>query len=235
MRLPSQRFLVPLIAFPALALGALGCGREDAPDLINGKTNFIQKCASCHTLARANASGVQGPNLDQAFGPARRKGLGEQTVQGVVQQQIVEVRRTSIMPANLVTGADKHDVAAYVAAVAGQPGKDTGELASAGAPDVSNKVITEKSGKLTIDADPSGALSFTAGKANAQAGQLTFIMKNPASIQHNIAIQGGKAGPVVGQGGTSQFSQAVKPGKYTFLCTVPGHADGGMKGELTVK
>jgi uncharacterized cupredoxin-like copper-binding protein len=27
----------------------------------------------------------------------------------------------------------------------------------------------------------------------------------------------------------------LKPGTYTFLCTVPGHAAGGMKGTLTVK
>ena len=224
-----------MIAVPALALAGLGCGRNDAPDLVNGKTKFIQKCASCHVLARANASGVVGPNLDQAFGPARREGFGKQSVEGVVHEQIALVRRRSVMPPNLVTGADRRDVAAYVAAVAGQPGKDQGELASAGAPDVSNKVINEKNGQLVIDADPSGALSFTAGKANAQAGKLTFIMKNPASIQHNIAIAGGTAGPVVGQGGTSQFSQDVKAGKYEFLCTVPGHADGGMKGTLTVK
>ena len=235
MRLPRQRFLAPLIALPVLALGALGCGREEAPDLINGKTKFVQKCASCHVLARANASGVQGPNLDQAFGPARSDGFGEQTVQGVVQEQIALVRRNSTMPANLVTGADKKDVAAYVAAVAGQPGEDTGELASAGAPDVSNKVVDAKDGKLQIDADPSGALAFTAGKANAPAGSVMFAMENPASIQHNIALQGGATGPVVGQGGTSEFTEKVKPGKYTYLCTVPGHADGGMKGELTVK
>jgi plastocyanin len=224
-----------MIAVPALALGGLGCGRGDAPDLINGKTKFIQKCASCHVLARANASGVVGPNLDEAFGPSRREGFGERTVEGVVQEQIALVRRRSVMPPNLVTGADSRDVAGYVAAVAGQRGKDSGELASAGAPDVSNKVVNEKNGQLQINADPSGALAFTAGKANAKAGTLKFVMENPASIQHNIALAGGSAGPVVGQGGTSQFSQAVKPGKYEFLCTVPGHADGGMKGTLTVK
>jgi uncharacterized cupredoxin-like copper-binding protein len=27
----------------------------------------------------------------------------------------------------------------------------------------------------------------------------------------------------------------LSPGTYDFLCTVPGHADGGMKGKLTVK
>jgi uncharacterized cupredoxin-like copper-binding protein len=60
-------------------------------------------------------------------------------------------------------------------------------------------------------------------------------MKNPSPIEHDIAIEGDGKGPVVGNGGTSQFKTTLKPGKYTFLCTVPGHADGGMQGELTVK
>jgi mono/diheme cytochrome c family protein len=235
VRLPRQRFLAPLIVLPVLAVGAAGCGRSDAPDLVNGKAKFVQKCASCHALARANASGVQGPNLDHAFGPARRKGFGETTVDGVVREQIALARRNSIMPQNLVRGADRSDVAAYVAAVAGQPGKDQGELASAGAPDVSNKVVNAKDGRLEIDADPSGALSFVAGKANAPAGAITLVMHNPASVGHNIGIQGKNAGPVVGSGGTSEVKESLTPGKYTFLCTVPGHADGGMKGELTVK
>lgn len=234
MRPFAKRLLVPLAALP-LVVTAAGCGREKAPDLVNGKTLFVQKCASCHALQRANATGVQGPNLDQAFAPAREDGLGERTVQEVVAEQIALVRRTSSMPANLVTGADKRDVAAYVAAVAGQPGQDTGELAQAGRPDVSKKVVQAKGGRLQIDADPSGALAFTAGKATAPAGSLTFVMDNPSNIPHNIALKGDGTGPVVGPGGTSKFTAKVKAGKFTFVCTVPGHSEGGMKGELTVK
>jgi hypothetical protein len=59
-------------------------------------------------------------------------------------------------------------------------------------------------------------------------------MKNSASIPHNIAIEGrrlarghlGRQLPADGE---------LTPGKCTFLCTVPGDADGGMKGELPVK
>jgi mono/diheme cytochrome c family protein len=218
-----------------IAVVAAGCGETEKSDQVNGKNLFVQKCGSCHVLARANTKGVQGPDLDEAFGPSRRDGLGETTVEGVVLRQIGNVRRNSEMPADLVTGQDARDVAAYVAAVAGQPGEDTGALASAGAPKVSNKPIAAENGVLQMDADPTGAPAFASTKATAPAGALEFRMANESSVQHNIALEGDGTGPVVGQGGTSSFKTTVKPGKYTYLCTVPGHAEGGMKGELTVK
>ena len=236
---PCTKRSAPLAVVAAISVAsAAGCGREKAPDLVRGKELFVQKCGSCHALARANTKGIQGPDLDEAFGPARREGLGEGTVEGVVQQQIALVRRGSIMPANLVSGQDAKDVAVYVGLVAGVPGEDTGELAQAGKPKVSSKPITAKGGVLEIPADPTGALAFTSSKATAKAGQLRFSMPNKSSVQHNIAVRGGgtdKKGPVVGQGGTSRFAASLKAGKYTFYCSVPGHEPGGMKGELTVR
>lgn len=123
-----------LAASAAMAVVVAGCagGREATPDLVKGKTLFNTKCGSCHVLARAGSAGKTGPDLDQAFGPSRRAGLGEQTIAGIVQDQIAIVRRGSIMPPNLVKGEDARDVAAYVAKVAGVPGKDVGALAEAG-------------------------------------------------------------------------------------------------------
>jgi plastocyanin len=221
-----------------VAAGCGGSGGADA-DLVNGKTLFIGKgtCGSCHTLKRAGTRGTQGPDLDQAFLNSRENGFGDSVIQGVVQDQIAHPRRGSIMPAKLVEGDDARDVAAYVAAVAGKPGEDAGLLASAGTPDVSNKTAVEKAGKLTIPADPTGALSFQFGKATAKPGKVTISMPNPAPIQHNIAITGPAkgSGPVVGNGGDSSFSVTLKAGSYEFLCEVPGHEEGGMKGTLTVK
>ena len=216
---------------------AAGCGREREPDLINGKALFIGEgtCGSCHALNRAGTKGTQGPNLDNAFGPSRRAGLGEQTVEGIVHEQIANVRRGSIMPEKLVEGNDAEDVAAYVAFAAGKKGKDTGPLAQAGAPDVSNVTATAKGGKLQIDAVESGALSFTAGKAEAPAGAVELVMKNPSPIEHNIAVEGDGTGAVVGTDGVSTVKADLQAGTYEYLCTVPGHADGGMKGTLTVK
>jgi mono/diheme cytochrome c family protein len=234
----TSRRLAAVAVLAALALA--GCGQSsDQADLVNGKKLFIGKgtCGSCHTLQRAGTKGNQGPNLDEAFTNARSSGFGDSGIEGVVRDQIAHPRRGSIMPANLVSGDDRRDVAAYVGSVAGKSGQDTGLLASVGGNTNANKTAVAKGGTLTIPADPSGALAFQFGKATAPAGAITISMPNQAPIQHNIAVKGpatGK-GPIVGKGGSSSFKVALKPGSYEFYCQVPGHEAGGMKGTLTVK
>jgi mono/diheme cytochrome c family protein len=223
-----------------VALAASGCGREKEPDLANGKALFVQKCGSCHVLSRAGTKGQIGPNLDNAFAESRKNGLGPNTFVGIVHGQIAHPRNISAMPAGLVTGQDARDVAEYVGKVAAAGGKDQGALASAGAPKVSNKPIVAKAGKLQINADPTGALAFASKRAAAGAGKIEIAMLNDAPIDHDIAVEdsAGKElgkGATVGKGATSSFSTDLKPGTYTFLCTVPGHAAGGMKGTLVVK
>ena len=233
----SQR-LALLGSVVVVALAAAGCGRSDEPDLVRGKELYVDKCQRCHALARAGGGADVGPDLDEAFGPARGDGLGEGTVAGVVERQIANVRRNSIMPENLVEGDDARAVAAYVAAVAGQPGEDSGALADAGV-QVSTKPVVAKGGTLEIPAADAG-LAFTTTKAESKPGSVKFAMPNPQSVDHNIALKddGGQLlqeGNVVGQGGTSSFTASLKAGTFAFVCTVPGHEEGGMKGELTVK
>ncbi len=239
VRSASQRLALVACGALLITAGASGCGNSGGDDKIEGKTAFIQKCGSCHTLARANTKGVQGPNLDEAFGPARADGLGEATVEGVVLRQIHNPRNSSTMPANLVTGQDAEDVAAYVASVAGQRGKDEGLLATAG-PKASNKPIPATGGVLMMPADPNGGLFYASTRALAKSGSLKVESKNASSTGHDIALKDstGKelgGGKVVSGGGVSEFTASVKPGKYEYLCTVPGHEAGGMKGTLTVK
>jgi mono/diheme cytochrome c family protein len=117
----------------ALACAALallgGCAfSTSSADTERGRTLFIQKCGSCHVLAQAATSGIQGPDLDAAFAQARANGMDGDTIEGVVATQIdnprpsVESNPLISMPADLVSGQDLDDVAAYVDKVAGVPG-----------------------------------------------------------------------------------------------------------------
>jgi mono/diheme cytochrome c family protein len=125
--------VVGVLAAVAAAVLGTGCGsREGTPDMVNGKALFVERCGSCHVLERAGTAGKTGPNLDEAFGPARRDGVGGRTIAGVTRDQILYPGRGSPMPAKLVTGQDARDVAAYVGKVAGVPGDDQGALATAG-------------------------------------------------------------------------------------------------------
>lgn len=121
-------------ALAAAAIAVSGCtnsGSQDSADLVNGKQQFVEKCGSCHVLDRAGTKGVTGPNLDEAFVVARDEGWGADSIRGVVLGQIQNPGKGLAMPADLVTGEDAEDVAAYVAATAGVPGKDEGLLATA--------------------------------------------------------------------------------------------------------
>lgn len=124
------RLLAPLAAVAVLAAVSTGCGTSEA-DTAKGRSLFIQKCGSCHGLAQAATTGEQGPDLDAAFAAARAAGQDSDTIKGVVSTQIAFPRPgpknapdnpTVTMPADLVTGQDAEDVAAYVGEVAGVPG-----------------------------------------------------------------------------------------------------------------
>jgi mono/diheme cytochrome c family protein len=107
----------------ALVLAGCGGGEETTgrvgADTTNGKELFIEKCGSCHVLSDAGTQGTTGPNLDDAFGYARLQGFDETTFYDITLQQIDLAAPP--MPADLVTGQDAVDVAAYVAQAAKVP------------------------------------------------------------------------------------------------------------------
>jgi uncharacterized cupredoxin-like copper-binding protein len=90
---------------------------------------------------------------------------------------------------------------------------------------------------LRLKADPNGALRFNTSHLTAKAGTVKIVLTNPSSsgMDHAIAIQGHGSGKVVNPGGTSTLTATLKRGTYTFLCPVPGHAQAGMQGTLTVR
>jgi len=245
-RSPLRRTLAALAAGGALAAALSACGTDAVPkdaDLIAGKRAFVKSCGACHILNRAGTKGNQGPDLDNAFRVSISDGFGRDTVRGVVYQQILYPARVpedskAYMPAKLVDGKAAHDVASYVASVAGLGGKDTGRLGSAVAAPGAGKPIAAKAGKIEIDSDPNGQLAYISKVASAPAGMLEIASPNESATPHNIAIEGGgldEKGAVVQNGGVSKLSVDLKTGEYTYYCSVPGHREGGMLGKLTVK
>lgn len=136
--------------------------------------------------------------------------------------------------------------AALAIALAGCGGDDE-ENASTGtgvAQDTNTGTASEtppasgKATELKISADPGGALAFDKTSLDAKAGEVTITMDNPSSLPHAVGIEGNGVdveGEVVDKGGTSTATATLEAGTYQFYCPVPGHTEGGMKGELTVK
>jgi mono/diheme cytochrome c family protein len=58
--------------------------------------------------------------------------MNRETVEGIVHRQILNPRQNSKMPAELVTGDNARDVAAYVGFATARAGEDQGALAQAG-------------------------------------------------------------------------------------------------------
>jgi plastocyanin len=82
------------------------------------------------------------------------------------------------------------------------------------------------------------ALAFDKTSLSSKPGEVTIDFDNPSALEHNVAIeQNGKeiaVSETLAKGKTS-VSADLAPGTYTYLCTIPGHAEAGMEGTLVVK
>ena len=91
---------------------------------------------------------------------------------------------------------------------------------------------------IKISADPSGQLAYQEKAAQAKAGKDTIDFTNKAPTPHDVVIAQGSTvlgkTPVI-TGKTAKASVTLKPGKYVFYCSVPGHRQAGMQGVLTVQ
>ncbi len=90
---------------------------------------------------------------------------------------------------------------------------------------------------LTLAANPGGQLSYNTKQLAAKAGTVTITMANMSPLEHDVTIA--KGSTVLGAtpkfiGGTRTLTLILKPGSYTFYCSVPGHRQAGMEGTLTV-
>jgi plastocyanin len=138
----------------------------------------------------------------------------------------------------VLNGKDEQEARASELAKAGEEAEEVEGRASAeeaGGPEGENQ--GGEGGTLKLAADPS-EIAFDTTTLTSKPGKVTIDFDNPATLEHNVAIeQGGKQlaiSDTIAQGKTSVTAD-LAPGSYTFLCTVPGHAEAGMEGALTVR
>jgi uncharacterized cupredoxin-like copper-binding protein len=72
-------------------------------------------------------------------------------------------------------------------------------------------------------------------KSVTKPGKVTFVFKNIGHVLHDFSINGKKT-PLTQPGKAATLVVTFKKkGKYSYLCTVAGHAEAGMKGTFTVR
>ena len=75
---------------------------------------------------------------------------------------------------------------------------------------------------------------FQLSRSSVSAGATTFTVVNRGKLAHNFWIDG-KSTPQVAPGSRAELTVDLTAGKHLYVCTVPGHANAGMNGTLTVQ
>ena len=136
-------------------------------------------------------------------------------------------------------------VAAMFLLAAGCGGDDNGSDNAATTQTTSETTATtgDKTGgasaqTLRVAADPQGQLKFDPAKLTAKPGETTVQFTNDSSLPHDwILEQDGEdvARTAVVNKGNDTTKVNLAAGKYTYYCSVDGHRQAGMEGELTVR
>ena len=87
---------------------------------------------------------------------------------------------------------------------------------------------------VTVTAGKPAEFKFTLSKRSVAKGAVTFTVANKGKLEHDFKIAGKKTVKLK-PGRTTALNVTLKAGRVPYLCTLPGHAAGGMKGTLTVK
>jgi uncharacterized cupredoxin-like copper-binding protein len=111
-----------------------------------------------------------------------------------------------------------------------------GKEANAGTEKTSTTATTTSSSTNPVAVDES-EFKISLPSTTLKAGSYEFDAKNDGKLGHDLVIQGGGVNaktPVFNPGETQTLKVTLKPGKYDFFCSVPGHKDAGMNVVVTV-
>ena len=117
-----------------------------------------------------------------------------------------------------------------------------GAAASTGGPagGVAIQAPASAAGAQQVTVTVGNSTRFAPALMTVRAGQpVELTLRNGGAIPHDFTLAEGASRPVKieAQGGrTARGTFTIDtPGTYTFVCTVPGHADAGMRGTITAQ
>ena len=95
-------------------------------------------------------------------------------------------------------------------------------------------------GTQSITLHVGNSMDFSPRSFTVAAGKpVTLTLRNDGFIPHDFTLTSGSVDPVkVAANPTSTGTITFtldRPGSYTFICSVPGHSDAGMKGTITAQ
>lgn len=93
--------------------------------------------------------------------------------------------------------------------------------------------------QIAVVADPKGGLRWDRQGYEAQAGGVTFVIRNDSTLRHNFVIEGNGltlVSPTFNARTVQSYSLPnLAAGAYQIVCTLPGHREGGMVATLIVR
>ena len=121
-------------------------------------------------------------------------------------------------------------------AAAGPTGGGGGDVPNGtyGGSKFSGAVVAQR---VAIAATTTG-LQWDKAQYAATAGDVTFVVTNPAAFPHQLGVEGNgvryESGELGSNTTTNLTIRGLKAGEYELVCNFPGHKAGGMVAKLTV-
>ncbi len=92
---------------------------------------------------------------------------------------------------------------------------------------------------LRFEASTDSRHAFTEDEETAKAGKATIEFVNAQPMAHDVVIEDASGNEVarteIVTDETTTATVNLKPGEYTFYCSIPGHREAGMEGTLKVE
>jgi uncharacterized cupredoxin-like copper-binding protein len=109
------------------------------------------------------------------------------------------------------------------------------EAAFGGSAGVVTASSTESAGGENTASVELGDFFIEPAEIGLQPGDASITVANNGKTQHDFTVTGLAATELLEPGSEETIELAgLEPGTYDFICSVPGHADSGMKGAITV-